>query len=101
MYDEREKTVQQIADMFGVPRSTVYGHLNKARPSSVSRGRPRSRSPDRYFAPWVRDRRPGPPKPSSSLPPALAPAAPAPKPSPPAQPDYALLTTQDHLKTQP
>jgi DNA invertase Pin-like site-specific DNA recombinase len=23
-YDEREKTVQQIADMFGVPRSTVY-----------------------------------------------------------------------------
>ncbi|WP_231911213.1 MULTISPECIES: recombinase family protein [Streptomyces] len=28
-YDEREKTVQQIADMFGVPRSTVYGHLDK------------------------------------------------------------------------
>ncbi|MFD5659933.1 recombinase family protein [Streptomyces hirsutus] len=26
--DEREKTVQQIADMFGVPRSTVYGHLD-------------------------------------------------------------------------
>jgi DNA invertase Pin-like site-specific DNA recombinase len=31
LYDEREKTVQQIADMFGVPRSTVYGHLNKAK----------------------------------------------------------------------
>ncbi|WP_042374997.1 recombinase family protein [Streptacidiphilus neutrinimicus] len=29
LYDEREKTVQQIADMFGVPRSTVYGHLNR------------------------------------------------------------------------
>ncbi|WP_425329457.1 helix-turn-helix domain-containing protein [Streptomyces inhibens] len=29
LYDEREKTVQQIADMSGVPRSTVYGHLDK------------------------------------------------------------------------
>jgi DNA invertase Pin-like site-specific DNA recombinase len=28
LYDEREKTVQQIADIFNVPRSTVYGHLN-------------------------------------------------------------------------
>jgi DNA invertase Pin-like site-specific DNA recombinase len=31
LYDEREKTVQQIADMFGVPRSTVYGHLDNAK----------------------------------------------------------------------
>jgi DNA invertase Pin-like site-specific DNA recombinase len=31
LYDEREKTVQQIADMFGVPRSTVYGHLDKTK----------------------------------------------------------------------
>lgn len=29
LYDARVKTVQQIADLFGVPRSTVYGHLNK------------------------------------------------------------------------
>ncbi|WP_037696891.1 recombinase family protein [Streptomyces scabiei] len=29
LYDEREKTVQQIADMFSVPRSTVYGHLDR------------------------------------------------------------------------
>ncbi|MBC9728512.1 recombinase family protein [Streptomyces sp. TRM68367] len=29
LHDEREKTVQQIADMFGVPRSTVYGHLDR------------------------------------------------------------------------
>ncbi|CDR09393.1 recombinase family protein [Streptomyces iranensis] len=28
LYDAREKTVQQIADLFGVPRSTVYGHLD-------------------------------------------------------------------------
>lgn len=28
-YDAGEKTVQQIADLFGVPRSTVYGHLNR------------------------------------------------------------------------
>ncbi|MGW1658146.1 recombinase family protein [Streptomyces atratus] len=31
LYDDREKTVQQIADMFNVPRSTVYGHLDKAK----------------------------------------------------------------------
>ncbi|MGW0769246.1 helix-turn-helix domain-containing protein [Streptomyces sp. NPDC002676] len=31
LYAEREKTVQQIADMFGVPRSTVYGRLDKAK----------------------------------------------------------------------
>lgn len=29
LYDARIRTVQQIADLFGVPRSTVYGHLNK------------------------------------------------------------------------
>ena len=28
LYDAREKTVQQIADLFGVPRTTVYGHLD-------------------------------------------------------------------------
>jgi DNA invertase Pin-like site-specific DNA recombinase len=32
LYDKREKTVQQIADLFGVPRTTVYGHL-RATPS--------------------------------------------------------------------
>jgi DNA invertase Pin-like site-specific DNA recombinase len=31
LYDERGKTVQQIADMFSVPRSTVYGHLDKTK----------------------------------------------------------------------
>jgi len=29
LYDARKKTVQQIADMFSVPRSTVYGHLSR------------------------------------------------------------------------
>jgi DNA invertase Pin-like site-specific DNA recombinase len=29
LYDAREKTVQQIADLFGVPRSTIYGHLDR------------------------------------------------------------------------
>jgi DNA invertase Pin-like site-specific DNA recombinase len=28
-YDAGEKTVQQIADLFGVPRSTVYGYLDR------------------------------------------------------------------------
>jgi DNA invertase Pin-like site-specific DNA recombinase len=29
LYDAGEKTVRQIADIFGVPRTTVYGHLDK------------------------------------------------------------------------
>ena len=29
MYDDGTKTVQQIAAVFGVPRSTLYGHLGK------------------------------------------------------------------------
>ncbi|MGI5290668.1 recombinase family protein [Nonomuraea polychroma] len=29
LYDARTKTVKQIADLFRVQRSTVYGHLNK------------------------------------------------------------------------
>ncbi|MEV0152073.1 MULTISPECIES: helix-turn-helix domain-containing protein [unclassified Nonomuraea] len=29
LYDARIRTMQQIADLFGVPRSTVYGHLDK------------------------------------------------------------------------
>ena len=28
LYDAGERTVQQIAELFGVPRTTVYGHLN-------------------------------------------------------------------------
>jgi len=34
LYDTGEKTVQQIAGLFGVPRTTVYGHLDPS-----SRGR--------------------------------------------------------------
>jgi DNA invertase Pin-like site-specific DNA recombinase len=30
LYDKREKTVQEIADLFGVPRTTVYGHLARS-----------------------------------------------------------------------
>lgn len=31
LYDAGRHTVQQIADMFGIPRSTVYGYLDRAR----------------------------------------------------------------------
>ncbi|MFC9224361.1 recombinase family protein [Streptomyces hygroscopicus] len=61
LYDEREKTIQQIADMFSVPRSTVYGHLDKTKTvPPASPRRPRSRSPDRYLAAGVRARTSGP-----------------------------------------
>ncbi|MEU6899448.1 MULTISPECIES: recombinase family protein [Streptomyces] len=30
LYDKRERTVQEIADLFGVPRTTVYGHLDRS-----------------------------------------------------------------------
>ncbi|MDX3319744.1 helix-turn-helix domain-containing protein [Streptomyces sp. ME03-5684b] len=42
LYDAREKTVQQIADLFGVPRSTVYGHLD---PEKTVPRQPKSTAP--------------------------------------------------------
>ncbi|MFG3173604.1 recombinase family protein [[Kitasatospora] papulosa] len=39
LYDKREKTVQGIADLFGVPRTTVYGHLNRSSSNSRKVGR--------------------------------------------------------------
>ncbi|MCA1705450.1 MAG: helix-turn-helix domain-containing protein, partial [Actinobacteria bacterium] len=38
LYDGGDRTVQQIADIFSVPRSTIYGHLEKA----AVGGRPRA-----------------------------------------------------------
>ena len=38
LYDGGDRTVRQIADILSVPRSTIYGHLDKA---SVG-GRPRA-----------------------------------------------------------
>lgn len=35
LYDERRHTVQQIADILGVKRSTLYGHLTKAGASAT------------------------------------------------------------------
>jgi DNA invertase Pin-like site-specific DNA recombinase len=45
LYDARDKTVQQIADLFGVPRSTVYGHLDSdnttpRQPKKATTGKP-------------------------------------------------------------
>ncbi|HAG60171.1 MAG TPA: hypothetical protein DIT15_05920 [Arthrobacter bacterium] len=31
LYDAGDHTVQRIADLLQVPRSTIYGHLNKTR----------------------------------------------------------------------
>lgn len=38
LYDKREKTVQEIADLFGVPRTTVYGHLNRSTANARKKG---------------------------------------------------------------
>jgi DNA invertase Pin-like site-specific DNA recombinase len=32
LYDARDKTVKEIADLFGVPRTTVYNHLKRDTP---------------------------------------------------------------------
>ncbi len=29
LYDAREKTVQEIADLFNIPRGTLYGYLDR------------------------------------------------------------------------
>jgi DNA invertase Pin-like site-specific DNA recombinase len=58
LYDKGEHTVAEIAALFGVPRSTVYGHLDKttvgARPKAArprtpaaETGQPPSASPER------------------------------------------------------
>ena len=47
LYDGGEKTVAQIAAIFKVPRSTVYGHLDKATVGA----RPRGRVPAGYASP--------------------------------------------------
>ncbi len=48
LYDARDKTVAQIAALFGVPRSTVYGHLTvSAHVVSPGASRSRSRLPSR------------------------------------------------------
>jgi len=45
LYDAGERTVQQIADLFGVPRTTVYGHLNAATKGKRPAGQPTAVSP--------------------------------------------------------
>lgn len=42
LYDKGERTVQQIADLFNVPRTTVYGHLD---PASKGKRPPNARGP--------------------------------------------------------
>jgi hypothetical protein len=37
LYDAGERTVQQIADIFSVPRTTVYGHLQQSSKGQASR----------------------------------------------------------------
>ena len=37
LYDAGERTVQQIADIFGVPRTTVYGHLGDSQQGKAAR----------------------------------------------------------------
>ena len=60
LYDEGKKTVAQIAAIFKVPRSTVYGHLDK----KTVGARPRGRPPAGHTAPpaaksgWRSGRRP-------------------------------------------
>ncbi|URM90561.1 helix-turn-helix domain-containing protein [Streptomyces sp. MRC013] len=55
LHGEREKTVQQVADMFGVPRSTVYGRLDKTKtvppPAQEDRGREALKATGGLFAP--------------------------------------------------
>ena len=40
LHEAREKTVQQIADLFGVPRGTAYGHLDRESTLPTGRRRP-------------------------------------------------------------
>jgi DNA invertase Pin-like site-specific DNA recombinase len=46
LYDAGERTVQQIADLLNVPRTTIYGHLNGKRPASNAPREEPHRHPD-------------------------------------------------------
>lgn len=45
LYDAREKTVAQIAALFGVPRTTVYNHLHTRPPARQARQHPPAPAP--------------------------------------------------------
>ncbi len=56
LYDAREKTVQQIADRFGVlRRSTVYGHLDKTKTVSRQPNKTAATKPRPLLYGWVRE----------------------------------------------
>jgi len=59
LYDAGERTVQQIADLFGVPRTTVYGHLDAATKGKRPAGQPAPVSPLALSAPASRPCRVG------------------------------------------
>jgi hypothetical protein len=46
LYDAGERTVQQIADIFKVPRTTVYGHLEHPAKASDPQSSARQRAPE-------------------------------------------------------
>jgi len=58
LYDAGEHTVAQIAGMFTVPRSTVYGHLDKATVGARPRAQ-KTVAPPPLGAPRRRPERPG------------------------------------------
>ena len=64
LYDAGTKTVQQIADLFGVPRTTVYGHLDKDHRQTPGGGHPYNE--DRSSSSRDRPRRCPPLRPSLS-----------------------------------
>lgn len=59
LYDAGDRTVQQIADLFGVPRTTVYGHLDAATKGKRPAGQPARVSPLALSAPASRPCRVG------------------------------------------
>jgi hypothetical protein len=60
LYDAREKTVQQIADLSGVPGRRCTDTSTQTTPRPASRRRPLPRSPDGHLEiilGWIREKR--------------------------------------------
>jgi len=102
LYDARDKTVTQIAALFGVPRSTVYGHLTTTaptetadaalKPGAVPSAAPRQTS-RALSPPAAAARKPPAPRPKRrSADPATADPSPATRPAQPVTNPFAVPT---------
>lgn len=95
LYDARDKTVTQIAALFGVPRSTVYGHLTvstDSAPTKAMKATAAASPPRKAPLPARQKSRATPAADPAPKPPASRPSKPATRPARPVSDPFAVPT---------